>query len=130
MIYAFWFVHILFGSFVDARLWHDKDKDPVWLKDWFDIFWLGWFAFVPFVAAYVGLDMLTFKSVLIAFGMSIIWDLVYSKIEHGEWIVALPLWFILPNPFGERIVIGFDTVKKMVIFNIVRIAVLILTLFM
>ena len=129
MIYGFWFIHILFGSFVDARLWNDKNKDPEWLKSWFDLFWLCWFAIVPFVAIFVGADLFSIKSALIAFGMSIVWDLTYSKIEHGKWIVALPYWFIIPPIFGERILIGF-TERQMYYFNAFRITVLILTLFM
>lgn len=134
MMYLFWFFHIACGALTDVRMWNDKNKDPEWIKEYTDLFWLGYFGLCPFWIALVGSDILTIKSVLVACGMSVVWDLIYSKIEHGDWIVALPYWLILPNPFEKtnwyekRIVIGF-TKSQMYIFNAVRLAVLLITFF-
>lgn len=135
MLYLFWLIHIVCGALTDSRMWNDKNKDPEWVKEYTDIFWLAYFGLCPFWIAYVGSDILTIKSVLIAFGMSVVWDLIFSKIEYGKWVVALPYWLILPNPFEKknwyekRIVIGF-TETQMYIFNTVRIAGLITTVFL
>ena len=135
MIYLFWFIHLLAGALVDSRMWGDKEKDPHWLAEYTDLFWLGYFTLCPFWIIYVGSDIFTVESAIIGFGMSVVWDLTYSKIEHGKWIVPLPLWLIIPNPFskadtwyGRRIEIGFKTVGAMRDFNLFRILIVLLTL--
>lgn len=137
LLYIFWAYHTPIGSMIDMRLWHDKSKDAVWLQEYFD-FWLVYWACSPFLTQFLiqqGMDLFQWKSVLIAFGSSVLWDLGFSKHEYGKWIVALPLWLIIPNPFSKkqtwyerRIVIGF-TEKQMYYFNALRVSVLIGTLF-
>lgn len=124
-----WFIHLSDGALIDARTWGVKEKDPEWLAKYYDIIWLVyyvvgifllWFWFfnsyfnsdIPFLS-FVGMNALA------GFGVSVFWDLIYSKIEHGVWIYPLKLWFIIPTPRG-RIPIGFDTEKKMLIFDIIR----------
>jgi hypothetical protein len=135
MLYLFWFVHLVFGALTDSRMWGKKEDDPHWLAEYTDVFWLGYYTLCPFWIAYIGWELISIESILIGFGMSVFWDLAYSKIEFGKWIVPLPLWLLIPNPFSKgkiwyerRIVIGFDTVERVRDFNLFRILIILLTI--
>ena len=139
MIYLFWFVHLACGALTDARMWGKKDEDAEWVAEYTDVFWLGYFTLSPLLSAgfvMMGAPILSIESVIIGFGMSAVWDLIYCKAEFGRWIHPLPLWLIIPNPFSKgvnwyqrRIVIGFNTVRTMGMFHLFRFAILLSTLF-
>lgn len=129
MTYLFWLIHLTCGALTDSRMWGEKEKDSKFVKDYTDFFWLGWYSILPFIAIWFnqnGADILSVKSALIGFSLSIVWDLLYSKLEYGKWIVPLPLWLIIPTKNG-RLVIGFNTVGKMIIFDWFRVVILMIT---
>jgi len=119
-------------------MWGKKEDDPEWVAEYTDAFWLGYFTLSPFLIAWLvsmGVPILSWESLAIGFGMSVFWDLTFTKIEQGKWVAPIPLWLIIPNPFskadtwyGRRIVIGFNTVNGMIDFNLFRILILLLTL--
>lgn len=131
--YIFFAIHIPVGMFIDMRLWGEKEKDSTFVKEYFDL-WLVYWAVIPFLTAFfisLGMDLFQWKTALIMFGMSAVWDLGYSKHEHGEYFAPLPYWFILPNPFSKgetwrdrRILIGPTTRRARIIFDAIRISTL------
>jgi len=137
-LYLFWLLHIVCGALVDGKIWNKKEDDPKWTKQWIDLYWLGWVAWTPFLVAYlsgIGVEVLSWKSLFIASGMSVVWDFIYCQHESNVWVRALPYWLKIPNPFSKAIdhndraiVIGF-TEKQMIVFNYIRIAILLLSLF-
>lgn len=144
LLHIAWFLFCLFGSFVDARIWNRKEDDPLWLRKNFDYFWLFGFPTIMLINQSVGyymhdyftspLSMLAY-SLFIASGMSVVWDLSYSKIEKGEWIADLRLWLTIPkfwkkstNEWDDRWIIGF-TKTQMYYFNALRILILIISFF-
>ena len=139
LLYLFWFFHVTCGALTDARMWGDKEKDHYLVKWLTDVFWLGWVAVTPFLVAYItsiGVEIVSWKSFLIACGMSAWWDLLFVKNESGVWVEAIPIWLTIPNPFGHsknvyenRWVIGFS-VGGMWVFHAIRISLLIFTLFL
>jgi hypothetical protein len=134
----FWFVHLVLGGLTDARMWGRKEDDSEFLAEYTDAFWLGYYTLCPFLIAWfvsMGVPIISLESVLIGFGMSFVWDCVYTKVEYVNWVYPLPLWLIIPNPFskadtwyGRRIVIGFDTKETMFDFHAFRFLILMLTI--
>ena len=138
-LYLFWFFNITCGALIDSRMWGNKEEDYYYVKWLTDVYWLGWFAVTPFLIAYlcsIGVEILSWKSFLIACGMSAWWDLLFVKNEtKSTWVRAIPIWLTIPNPFkrsenvyDNRWVIGF-TATQMWYFNGIRILLLITTLF-
>jgi len=138
LLYLFWLLHIVCGALVDGKIWNKKEDDPKWTNQWIDLYWLGWVEWTPFLVAYIsgiGVEVLSWKSLAIASGMSVVWDLLYCQHESGVWVRDLFYWLKIPNPFSKEtdpfkrtIVIGFDR-KHMIIFNWMRVVLLIISLF-
>lgn len=122
MIHLFWLIHLSFGALTDSRMWGEKKDDPNWLKRYTDIFWLGWYCLSPFVVAWLalrGVPILSIQSAIAGFGLSVAWDMIYSKVEHGQWIYPLSVWLDIPTPWGRK-VIGFKTMTSMLYFDLFR----------
>ena len=140
LLYLFWLVHIVCGALIDARMWGVKENDNLFIQKYTDVYWLGYFALVAFLPAYlysIGVVILSWKSLLIGCGMSVVWDLIFVKNESGVWIKPIPIWLTIPIPFysagswyKERIVIGFKTLPGMIAFHSIRVIVLIGTFFL
>lgn len=138
MIHLFWFLHVMCGWMVDARMWGEKEKDAAFLKQYIDVYWLGWYAVLPFAAVWFnnnGADLFSLQSLFVAIGMSVIWDLGFTKNEYGDWVKDLPVWLSIPNPFSKkadpllrRWVISF-TKKQMYWLNGLRVLLLAITFF-
>ncbi len=139
-LYIVWFIVLSLGSLIDARMWGKKEDDPLWIKKYTDIFWLGGYTVIcPLLFMYIGynrniiaesLSQFIFYNILVGFSMSVFWDLFYSKIEHKNWIVPLPLWLIIPNPFSQKdIIVGFNTNKSVTYFHLLRLFILIVSIF-
>lgn len=152
LVYCKWFLFCLLGSFIDARLWGAQSEDPLWLRKNFDWFWLillpgifwitddiGWVVRNFWIDHYNGnvwiaWEMCKAHSLIVGLGMSVVWDLSYSKIEHKKWIVALPIWLTIPafwrkttNETDSRLVIGW-TRRQMYVLDAVRVCILIASL--
>lgn len=120
-------------------MWGKKEEDAEWIAEYTDVFWLGYFTLCPLlIAGFVsmGVPIFSIKSVVVGFGMSVVWDLIYCRVEFKRWIHPLPLWLIIPNPFSSganwyqrRIVIGFNNVWTMGAFHLFRVAILLITLY-
>jgi len=131
-LYLFWFVNIACFALCDGKMWNRKEDDPAWTNRWIHIYWLGWVAVSPFLLAYlvgIGVPVLSWKSLMVAAGLSVVWDLIYCQHEDGVWVRDVLHWLKVPIPFTEKVwLIGFDR-KHLIIFNWERFALLIVSLF-
>lgn len=147
LLYIALYFLVVGGALIDARMWGDKKEDKPWLVRYTDIIWLAnWGIFTPwmwmFVGAILGLAVITnplfiLKFFVAAFGMSVFWDATFFKMESNVWLRPIRCWAALPwfgvnrvyNRFlsveNKLLVIGFNSNKDMMLFNCIRVVVLI-----
>jgi hypothetical protein len=126
-------------------MWNDKKKDRAWLIRYTDLIWLGnWNYIMPWLwmilGASIGAGLFTlaflFKFFVITFGMSVFWDMVFVKMEDDVWVRPIRVWSALPwwgpdrtysrifSVENKMLIIGFNSVSDMMLFNYIRIVVL------
>lgn len=150
MTHLFWFLHMSCGWMIDARMWGDKNKDAAFIKQYIDVYWLFWYnygslitwtvSFIYWLSSLIpiysvqqivtALPVFVMYNVLVQFGMSVMWDVGFTKHEKGVWVEAIPIWLAIPNPFSKhpdplqrRWVIGFTKIQ-MIYLDIIRVSVL------
>jgi hypothetical protein len=94
------------GLLIDARMYGDKKKDHPLQETFCDVYWLGWYAFMPYITTFlysIGVPILSWQSVLTQFGMSVVWDLgfVWLESQRTIWVAPLPKWLTIPNILGK-----------------------------
>ena len=134
LIYPVWFIAVCFGGVIDALMWGKKENDPKWLQDWTDFFWLtSYNVIVPalfiglgfaFAHSFYPLELFIIKNIFIAFGMSIFWDLIFTRIERGVWIDDIPKW-----TYWKALNFNISFTKaEMITFNIIRVLFLLISI--
>ena len=120
---------VVAGGVVDTyasyRFFPPRVKPPRWLSEYFLIWWLIVFVgLLPFLIAYTASGYsfwvikiyITFLPIL-----SVLWDLVFSKIWSGKWISdSCKTWF-----WVKKFNIGFDK-KTIIRFHLVRLGIFLL----
>ena len=149
IFYLVLLLSVIGGALIDARMWNDKKDDKPWLVRYTDFIWLAnWNILTPFMWILVGMlygwslfsVWFACKFFVAAFGMSVFWDAVFVRMEtpgQTVWVRPIRVWSALPwwgpdRKYNEvfsvekqMLIIGFNTVEAMHVFNSIRIMVLI-----